>query len=116
MGLLRFHGGTYTLSWEVYRALAGQPYSGGDKCLDDALDAQTHREVVVQDTQGWIQIKKMPIGLANRFEESRKQRERELLLKTLWEIYDDLFSKYAYHRGVSNNLVELKTTLEKFNA
>ena len=116
MGLLRFRGGMYTLSWEMYRALAGQPYSGVDKLSDDALDAATTRQVLVEDTQGGVRFRQMAIGLADRFEQSNKRRERETFLRAMWQLYDDLFSKYAYHRDYSDTLVEFKNNLENFHA
>ncbi len=116
MDLVQFRGGTYTLSWEMYRALAGQPYSGSDKCLDDVLDAGTTRQVMTVDTQGGILFKQMPIGLARKFEESQERRERGTSLREMWRLYDELFSKYAYCRLISESLYQFKTTLETMNA
>ncbi len=115
MGVVHHRGVEYTMSWEMYRALARQVCSVTDRFLDQQwLDAQP-RQFLVFATDGSVIRKCLPEGVARRLIESELEREHRKDRDEMWKLYYGLHKKYAYHREILDALNEFRETLENLN-
>ena len=109
----KFH--RYGMSWEMYRALAGQSYGESDKLLDETANGLL-QEVLVFDSTNHVQVKHMQPAFAARFRASQVREQDKKFSQTCWEIYNDLMTRHAYQPAFVDALNELKSNLEKFDA
>lgn len=106
----------YTMSWRLYRALAGQTYNDQDRLLDLAWEEQNLlRQVLVWDSFGNITVRWLSSESARKHRASSSVSAVERERKALWAIYVRLRNKFGFNRDFADLLLEFRKTLEALN-
>lgn len=112
MGVHKVSGLSYTMSWELYRALKGEGYSYSDKLLDEAWVGTQKRQVLWWDKQGFGHIVFMEQKAADAFEANRKEQRKKRFKEQCWSDYHWIQEGTSFELGIQDTLYELRKTLE----
>lgn len=115
-GVVRSGQYSYTLSWELYRALQGKTYSGGDKIADNAWEQTQKVQTLWWDHKGFGHVAWMPRAQRDAFEYNRKVQREKRFRDWAWETYKDLQGIYAFRRETCNLLLDMRKALETLDA
>lgn len=110
----RFH--SYQMSWEMYRALQGKPYSGFDRMMDEQILASEGEQVLMFDHDGNVSIRMLSQGFAARFRKSQADQQKKSWLDQHWSLLNELSEKYQYTRSISDSLLTYRKNLESLDA
>jgi len=111
----RTRGYTYTMSWEMYRALEGKAYTAGDKLADEQYENTQKVQTLWWDNQGFGHVALLGRNQRDVFERNRRVQQKKKLRDEAWRVYEELQRENAFNKNLCDRLLELRKTLEELD-